>query len=499
MGSLVDFSWNVIQVDCTFSESTNLSHLKPASMFSQLQTRLVIMFIILITFGACKKKDIAPPEEIAVAQARNNYENGHLNQTKTFSSDVVKRWLAVQTSMLYRPSGNPFGLNPARYMAYTGVALYESVVSGMPAYQSLHGQLTDIPDMPTTVPGFAYHWPASAHAALATMTKKFFSTTAAYNGQAVTNLENELNAAYRAEVGDEVFERSYAFGKEIADSIFEWSKKDNANWPTIAYQLPTAFPGMWQPEVPGGAIGFPYWGFNRLMVPGSIDNTVSPPPPAYSTNPASPYYAQYNEVYQVSQNLTAQQKLIARYYNDVNPGYPAGAHYISILKQVIEQFDPALDKAALTYAKIGISLFDATTGSFKAKFTYLNERPFQYIRAVIAPTASPVWQSFIPTPPYPDFPSNHAVFSASVAYALGSLYGNQTSFTNRSYEGVMIDLGNGLVNLGTREYSSFEAMSQEIGISRLYGGIHIRYAIEEGWKQGKKTAQNVETKLKFLK
>jgi hypothetical protein len=42
-------------------------------------------------------------------------------------------------------------------------------------------------------------------------------------------------------------------------------------------------------------------------------------------------------------------------------------------------------------------------------------------------------------------------------------------------------------------------MSQEIGISRLYGGIHIRYAIEEGWKQGKKIAQNIDSKLKVLK
>jgi hypothetical protein len=468
-------------------------------MFSQLQTRLVLMLLVIITFGACQKTNITSEEQQAAARARNDDANGHLKQTKTFSSDVVKKWLSVQTAMLYRPSGNPFGLNPGRYMAYTGVALYEAVVPGMPAYQSLKGQLTGMPEMPATTPGIAYHWPASAHAALATMTKKFFSTTTAYNAQAVTNLENELNTVYRAEAGDEVFERSVLFGKEIAERIFEWSKTDNAGWPTSTYQLPAAFPGMWQPEIPGGAIGFPYWGYNRLMVPGSIDNTVSPPPPTYSTNPGSPYYAQYNEVYQVSQSLTSQQKLIAKYYNDVNPGYPAGAHYISILKQVIEQFNPALDVAALTYAKTGISLFDATTGSFKAKFNYLNERPFQFIRSVIAVGANPAWQSYIPTPPYPDFPSNHAVFSSSVAYALSSLYGSNRPFINRSYEGVITDLGNGPVNLGSRHYSSFDAMSIEIGISRLYGGIHIRYSIEEGWKQGKKIAQNIDTKLKFLK
>ena len=42
-------------------------------------------------------------------------------------------------------------------------------------------------------------------------------------------------------------------------------------------------------------------------------------------------------------------------------------------------------------------------------------------------------------------------------------------------------------------------MTQEIAISRLYGGIHYRYSCEEGIKQGKKIAQNIDSKLKFLK
>ena len=102
-------------------------------MFSQLPTRLLVLLFV-ITFGACQKQhDTSPAEEVAAARARNNDANGHLKQTKTYSSDVVKQWLQVQTSMLYRTSGNPFGLNPGRYMAYTGVALYEAVVPGMPA------------------------------------------------------------------------------------------------------------------------------------------------------------------------------------------------------------------------------------------------------------------------------------------------------------------------------------------------------------------------------
>ena len=376
-------------------------------------------------------------------------------QTQTYSSDVVREWLDVQVSMLYAPTGNPFGFNPSRYMAYCGVALYESVVPGMPDYQTLQGQLTEMPEMPSTETGQEYHWPSCANAALAAMTKSFFSVTSAYNEVAVVSLENELNEQYRAEVGDAIFERSVEFGKEVAARIFEWSKKDNAAWPS-SYTIPTT-EGAWKSET-GAAPVNPYWGYNRLMVPGSLNNSVSPPL-AYSTDPSSPYYKEMKEVYDVSQSLTHEQKLIAKYFNDSNPGYPAGAHYISILKQVIEQFSPALDKAALTYAKTGITLFDASTGSFKAKYEHWKERPFSFIRSVIAPNANPAWKSYLTTPGFPDFPSNHAIFSSSVAHVLSTIYGNQVPFTDASYEGVMADLGNGPENLGSRHYDSFEEMT----------------------------------------
>ena len=327
------------------------------------------------------------------------------------------------------------------------------------------------------------------------MTQNFFSTTTAYNGQAVSDLETQLNDQYRAEVGDAIFERSVEFGKAVATKIFEWSKTDNAAWPTSV--TPPTGDGVWKSET-GAAPVNPYWGYNRLMVPGSLNNSVSPPL-AYSTDPSSPYYKEMKEVYDVSQNLTHEQKLIAKYFNDSNPGYPAGGHYICILKQVIEQFNPALDKAAVTYAKTGITLFDATTGSFKAKYEHWKERPFSFIRSIIAPTANPVWKPFIATPGFPDFPSNHAVFSSSVAHALSSIYGSQVAFTDETYEGVTADLGNGAENLGSRHYDSFEAMTQEISMSRLYGGIHYRYSCEEGMKQGKKIAENIDNTLKFLK
>ena len=443
------------------------------------KTLLVLVVVLIILPTACNDDDEAPNTQASI-----------------YTSEVVSRWLDVQTSMLFVATGNPFGFNPSRYAAYCGVALYESVLPGMPNYQTLHGQLTDMPAMPTAEPGSDYHWPSSANAALAAMTKKFFGTvTAVYNEQAITSLEEELNTQYRAEVGDATVDRSIAFGQEVADLIFEWAKADNAGWPT-AYTIPTG-DGVWKSET-GAAPVNPYWGYNRLLVAGSLENVVSTPL-AYSTSTTSPYYVDMDEVYTVSKALTHDQKIIAKYFNDSNPGYPAGAHYVATLKDVIEQFKPDLEKAAFTYAKLGITLMDASTGSFKAKYEHWKERPFSYIRTVIDPTASPAWKPFLGTPGFPDFPSNHAIFSSSVAHVLSGIYGNNVPFTDTAYEGIMADVGNGPENLGSRQYTSFEAMTDEISMSRLYGGIHYRYSCAEGKKQGVKTAQNIEAKVKFLK
>ena len=429
-------------------------------------------------------------------------DTGHLQQTKTYSSDVVKKWLGVQLPLLYSPAVS-YGLNAGRYMAYCGVALYESVVPGMPAYQSLYGQLNEMPQMPQTEPGKAYHWPTCANAALAEMTRKLFTFNTA-TPDAVQKLEDSLNTVYGAEVGDTaIFQRSKAFGKAIAGKIFDWSTTDHpwSSWPALV--LTNNSPGLWWPENnnPTIANGIAYWGNTRTMVAGSIENVTSAPY-AYSTDPASPYYKDFKEVYDISKNLTYEQKRLAKYYDDpaVN-GYPSGASYISVFKQILEQQNPALDIAAFAYAKTGISLFDATIGSLKGKFQFMQERPFQFIRRVIEPSndVATWWKSYIPTPGHPDFPANHAVFSGAFAIALTSILGENVSFTNSTYKGKMIDLGKGLEDMGSYTYKSFNEFANDIAISRVYGSIHTRHAVEEGAKQGKKTAQNIDSKVKFRK
>ena len=142
-------------------------------------TKILSCFLLFSFFISCQKniEKQSTQEEIATA-ANNNKEHGHLKQTKKFSSDVVIQWLNLDQDLLRPPL--PTGTTVQggeRILAYTGIALYEAVVNGMPAYQSLSGQLTDFPTMPSTEPGKAYHWAAAANAALAEETRYLFSAT----------------------------------------------------------------------------------------------------------------------------------------------------------------------------------------------------------------------------------------------------------------------------------------------------------------------------------
>src|SRR4030095_13324260 len=139
-----------------------------------------LTMLSLIIFISCQKQVDKPLQQKIgeeAGAANHNKEHGHLQQTKTFSSEVVIKWLNLDQDLLRLPLPTGTAVQGGeRILAYSGIGLYEAVVNGMPAYQSLYGQLTNFPTMPYTEPGKAYHWAAAANAALAQETRYLFDT-----------------------------------------------------------------------------------------------------------------------------------------------------------------------------------------------------------------------------------------------------------------------------------------------------------------------------------
>jgi hypothetical protein len=370
-----------------------------------------------------------------------------------------------------------------RCQAYCGIALYEAVLPGMPAYQSLAGQLTDLPEMPSAEPGKAYHWAACANAALAEMNRELFPATADANKTAITDLENLWLSKYATETDAAILQRSVAFGKEVATRVFNFAATDgfaNVNPPFV----PPVGPGLWVPTAPTPPVG-PYAYQRRKLVQGVDNGTKLTPPPAFSTTPGSAFYNMVKQVYDASLTLTTSQKAMADYFKD-GPGYGAGGTYVALMAQALDNTKPSLDMAALTYVKVGLAQHDATIILLTDKYIFKLIRPVTYIHDYIDPN----WATYVPTPNHPEFPSGHSTTGGAVLTMMSNIFGENFHFTLHTYD---------YLNYPPRSYTCFSQLLNEISDSRFYGGLHYRPTLNKSMAQGKKVAQNILATVKFLK
>ena len=375
----------------------------------------------------------------------------------------------------------------ARAFGYAGVALYESVVPGIPTHQSLGTKLNGLPQMPIPILGQNYYWPACANAAMAHIARNLYANMPNAQLEGVNQLEKQMLETFSSFADLETLNRSKVFGLAVGEAIFAWSIIDgghegfNKNFPAN-YTAPTG-PGKWVPTAPSFQRALqPYWGLNREFVSGIINRSQTLAPLTYSTSKTSPFYSQALEVYTVTSTLNKDQEIIAHFWSD-DPGIggtPPG-HSINIATQILTKENASLALAAETYCKVSIAVADAFISCWKSKYEFNLLRPITYIREVIDPT----WTPILTTPPFPEYSSGHSVQSSATAQVLSDLFGYRYSFIDRTHE-----MRNDII--GTpRTYASFYDYAEEAAISRLYGGIHFRDGIHFGLKQGRIIGEDV--------
>jgi membrane-associated phospholipid phosphatase len=445
--------------------------MKPLHIFPTL-------FIALLLLGACNKKDVAVDK---------NQEYG--KQTKTYSSEVLQEWIKFDLQLLRANASKLNNFVMMHHWAYSSIALYEAISPGMPAYQTLASQLNEMPAMPKAEKGKTYHWPTTANAVLADMTRSFYLDSISQKSKdSIAIVEDAFNAHYKTEVDAATFERSKAFGHAVAAQVLQWALTDGYLTKHPTYTLPVG-PGQWERTPPDFlAPQRPFWGTNRPLMKGSIDASRIPPPPAFSTDPSSAFYTAANEVYGLSKTLTDDQKAQVLFWRDVPGG--GHAHWLSIFLNVLskEGNSVTLDKAALVYAKLGISQSDARISCWKAKYQFNLVRPVTYINALIDKTKQ--WKAFIATPNHPEYPSAHSSFSAPAAAVLTAEFGESYTFTDDTYN---------FLQLPARNYLSFYHAAVEAGESRVYGGLHYRFSIEAGAQLGAAIAKYMYDNIRFKK
>ena len=398
------------------------------------------------------------------------------SEASKYSAEVIDKWITMQLRLMRDATGIP-NVAFSRYYAYSGIAALQSLTPGLQK-DVLSEKLNGLTDLPSIELHKKYFWPASVNTALASMNRNFFTTASSTNKAAVDSLENALNTSFLATNNAGVITRSNVFGKSVADAVFNWSETDGYKNASSSY-TPPAGDGLWVPTPPAlASASTPYWGNNRSIIAGSIDNTQPGPPIAYSEESNSPFFQMAKRVYDASQNLTPDETAMALFWRDV-PGVTSPGHWLSILQQVLKQTNSRLDKAAFSYAITGICLSDACISCWKTKYHDNLVRPITYIRDVMGFTT---WNSLLTTPAHPEYSSAHAVLSAATADAFTALFGNIGSITDHTYD---------YMGYTPRTYNSFTAIGVDAGNSRLYAGIHYQPSIDVGLEQGRKVTANI--------
>lgn len=454
-------------------------------MWRQLEVAGVVAAGLLLASCADNQAPtIAGPQSSLHRQAAADAADGARSLVADYDASVPSAYYALSLDFARRTAGITPPVH-GRIYGYTGLALYESLVAGMPGHLSVARQLNGIGAMPDAR-GIPYAWPLVANAALAEVMRGLWgdkTNRAADNIGDLNALEARIVSQYSGDVPPGLAMLSINYGRSVGAAVYAASRSDGAdegyltNFPA-SYTPPTG-PGFWVPTAPGQVAMQPYWGatVRTLALPGAAACDPGPPP-EYSERPGSAFYDEANQDYQISKTLTPEQLTVARYWAD-GPGSIGGpGHALAIVSEVLAQQHATLAVAAEAYARAGIADADALTAIWQAKYEYNLIRPITYIQRVIDPT----WSAVLPTPPFPEYVSAHSGQSAAVLATLESLVGDNVSFVDHAHDAD---------GFASRSFDHIFAAAEEAGISRLYAGIHFSSGNLKGRAIGQCVAMRV--------
>lgn len=376
----------------------------------------------------------------------------------------------------------------SRCLGYVGLTMYESIVHNYPDYQTLTGGQVNGLSM-ILKPSEPINSLLALNAGQAYILKHLYNQTSDQNKHRIDSLERVIyeqvssTLANRAEV-----KPSVAFGRLVAERVFAWSQSDGGHRGYLknfdkTLKHPTRL-GCWKPPLYAQSFSHhplhPHWGQNRTFL---ADDALIAAPAfiACDTGATSAYFQQHKAVYEKEKTLTQAEKEIAIWWSD-DPDEtftpPGHSYYLATL--AIRRTNPPLIRCAETYARVGMAVADAFINCWKWKYQFFSERPNTFVPKYI----DPQWNSFWPDPPFPAFPSGHAIQAAAAATVLTDLYGPRLALTDSAHVGRPRDRLRD-IEFKARRFTSFWQVAEETANSRFYGGIHTPQDNAAGLEKGK--------------
>lgn len=331
-------------------------------------------------------------------------------------SSVLWNERAVALIVTRQPTSNGQAA-VSRILTYLSVAQYRAVV----AAQAAAGEARP-PSAAAAVGG----------ASAAVLNSFFPLDVAATEAQ----LQSDLAALTAPNAGRSDIARGEALGRNIGSAVVGQAAQDN--YGVAPTGTPPTGPGMWRSSA--AAIVRSLHGTKPFFLT-SVSQIRPPAPPQFGS---SAFTTALAEVRRISDTRTQDQIALAVRWNTSSGPFTAGALNL-IADSVIRSYGSNELEAARILAFANAAAFDAQIGCWDAKLHYWYIRPTQADSAI---------KLAIPLPNHPSYPSGHSCITAGIM-------------------GVLIDAF-------PRDRARFEAIINDAGMSRVYGGIHYRFDIDAG-------------------
>lgn len=380
----------------------------------------------------------------------------------------------------------------SRIYLYANAAAYEAMIPSQKVYKSLSESLSSFPVIPGEGAGPIDYELTALYAFLKTAQKYIFSEAM---------LEDSLRVLLKPykNLPASIYQASVSRAQLIVDSIGRWAAGDHYRETRKLRRYSfSKEDGKWLPTPPGYMAAVePYWSKMRPVALDSAGACRPVAPPPFSKEKESRFYRQAYEVYTAGRQLSAEQRNIALFW-DCNPFFlntqghlnfatkklSPGGHWMSIAGIAALKTGADFMKSAAAYLLTSIALYDGFISCWEEKFRSNLVRPETYINANIDEN----WRPLLQTPPFPEYTSGHSVISTAAALALTYFFGDGFPFD---------DTTETPYGLPVRKFPSFAAAAGEAAISRFYGGIHYRAAIENGQVQGRRVGEKVLERIKL--
>ena len=390
------------------------------------------------------------------------------------ADDAVSTWNAIAASL---PAPNPF--MQARTMAMTQLAVFDAVNAITKEYEPYH--------YPTTVPAGA-----SADAAVAAAAYGVLSVLITAPPSAVTILNNAYTDSLAAIPDGDAKADGIALGQAAAAAMLALRTGDGATPPSTFTPTSTE-PGAYQLTTGANAAGvcaagvLYHWKDLKLFgLPNTTDFMATPPPGL-----GTPQYAKdYNETKSVGSASSAlrppDRTDVVLFYAASSPGYLFSA----VARQLAAAQGRSMSHTARALALIMMSTSDSLVTSFASKYHYNLWRPETAIRRGDEDgnnkTAQDVgFTTFINTPCFPSYPSNHASGSNGAIEMVRRIYGAA------GHDITLTNPGVASIAHITLTYNAVQKISDDIDDARVYGGIHFRFDQDGGVRLGRNVATHL--------